>query len=306
MTFISYAQNFEDVMLWRALKEIKNGFYLDIGAAWPEVDSVTKAFYEKGWHGINVEPNPEFIRMLNDDRVRDVNLKCAVSDHCGELAMNFITKTGLSTLVDSIAKMHVEMGFKAEKQSVSVTTLIDLWEDHISSDQEVHFLKIDVEGAEGEVLRGNNWQKNRPWIVVVEATVPLLQEENYEEWEMILCENNYHSAYQDGLNRFYVAKEHAELIPFFRYPPNFFDSFKLASLHKAEEQINQMETSARKAEEQINQMETSARKTEEQEHRLQDELFSIHSSRSWRYTEPLRRMMSYLRCIRKFRCKYKR
>jgi hypothetical protein len=33
MTFISYAQNYEDVMLWRALKDVSNGFWIDDGAA---------------------------------------------------------------------------------------------------------------------------------------------------------------------------------------------------------------------------------------------------------------------------------
>ncbi len=56
--FTSYAQNFEDVMLWRALRHIDQGYYIDVGAWSPELDSVTKAFYEHGWHGINVEPNP--------------------------------------------------------------------------------------------------------------------------------------------------------------------------------------------------------------------------------------------------------
>ncbi|HZF37393.1 MAG TPA: FkbM family methyltransferase, partial [Blastocatellia bacterium] len=46
MSFISYAQNFEDVMLWRALKHIDRGFYIDVGANDPDLDSVTKAFYE--------------------------------------------------------------------------------------------------------------------------------------------------------------------------------------------------------------------------------------------------------------------
>jgi hypothetical protein len=40
----SYAQNFEDVMLWRALGHIENGFYIDIGAFDPSVDSVGKGF----------------------------------------------------------------------------------------------------------------------------------------------------------------------------------------------------------------------------------------------------------------------
>jgi hypothetical protein len=56
MSFISYAQNYEDVMLWRALKHVQHGFYIDVGANDPTDDSVTKAFYVRGWRGINVEP----------------------------------------------------------------------------------------------------------------------------------------------------------------------------------------------------------------------------------------------------------
>ena len=44
MTFISYAQNFEDVMLRRVLKHVENGFYIDVGAQDPSADSVTKLF----------------------------------------------------------------------------------------------------------------------------------------------------------------------------------------------------------------------------------------------------------------------
>ena len=57
MPINSYAQNFEDVMLFRALGHVKKGFYLDIGAGEPEIDSVTKLFYSLGWTGVNVEPN---------------------------------------------------------------------------------------------------------------------------------------------------------------------------------------------------------------------------------------------------------
>ena len=60
MTFISYAQNFEDVILRRALKDIEKGFYVDVGAHDPVIDSVTKAFYDLGWRGINIEPVKEW------------------------------------------------------------------------------------------------------------------------------------------------------------------------------------------------------------------------------------------------------
>ncbi len=65
MTFISYAQNFEDVMLWRALKHVERGFYIDVGAFSPDLDSVTRAFSERGWRGINIEPNPHYLAQLN-------------------------------------------------------------------------------------------------------------------------------------------------------------------------------------------------------------------------------------------------
>ena len=55
MTFVSYAQNFEDVMLWRALSDVKQGHYIDIGAQDPVINSVSLAFYEAGWRGIHVE-----------------------------------------------------------------------------------------------------------------------------------------------------------------------------------------------------------------------------------------------------------
>lgn len=48
MPFISYAQNFEDVMLRRALRSVERGFYIDVGAADPVEMSVTKTFYDAG------------------------------------------------------------------------------------------------------------------------------------------------------------------------------------------------------------------------------------------------------------------
>jgi hypothetical protein len=51
---VSYAQNFEDVMLWRAFKKVACGFYIDVDACDPTEHSVTKAFYARGWRGIKL------------------------------------------------------------------------------------------------------------------------------------------------------------------------------------------------------------------------------------------------------------
>ena len=227
MTITSYAQNFEDVMLFRALKGVKNGFYIDIGACAPDADSVTRLFYQKGWRGINIEPNPHYLDLLSEQRTDDTNLGLALSDKEGVLTFYVVGKTGLSSLDPEVAAAHASAGMPATEQSVHVSTLQNIWSEHVSPDQDVHFLKIDVEGEEAGVIRGANWTKHRPWIVVVEATAPTSQNPTHEEWEPILLSHGYHFAYWDGLNRFYVSDEHAELADAFLTPPNVFDDFVL-------------------------------------------------------------------------------
>ncbi|RLA51208.1 MAG: FkbM family methyltransferase, partial [Gammaproteobacteria bacterium] len=85
MTFISYAQNYEDVMLRRTLKDVDKGFYIDVGANDPVIDSVTKSFYDTGWHGINIEPVGEWYEKLQQDRPNDTNLQLAVGAHKDKL-----------------------------------------------------------------------------------------------------------------------------------------------------------------------------------------------------------------------------
>jgi len=58
--FVSYAQNGEDLLLWRMLHDVDLGTFIDVGAFEPETHSVTRAFYERGWSGINVEPVPKY------------------------------------------------------------------------------------------------------------------------------------------------------------------------------------------------------------------------------------------------------
>lgn len=69
---ISYAQNAEDVVLRRVFADVGEGFYVDVGACVPVDDSVTFHFYERGWSGVNVEPDPRFAAELSAERTRDV------------------------------------------------------------------------------------------------------------------------------------------------------------------------------------------------------------------------------------------
>jgi FkbM family methyltransferase len=222
---VSYAQNHEDVLLDRAFPRGKAGFYIDIGANEPVHNSVTKHFYDLGWRGINVEPATHPFALLAAERDRDVNLNVAVSDAEGEVTLYELPPalSGGTTLSQANAARHRESGHPAAERTVATLTLAQLCERH--ADAPIDFLSIDVEGHEREVLAGGDWKKWRPRIVVVEATEPTTTIPSHERWEDILLKAGYLFAAFDGLNRYYVRKEDADLAPVLAVPVNCTDDY---------------------------------------------------------------------------------
>lgn len=227
MTFTSYAQNLEDVVLWRALKHIDRGVYIDIGAQHPVVDSVSKGFYEQGWRGTHVEPVPAYAALLREDRPDEKVLQIALSDFSGVLDLHVFPDTGLSTSDSAnAAALNKTHGLSALVVPTPALPIHVAFAD--LKDRDVHWMKIDVEGEEARVLRGWDSQILRPWIIVIEATVPLSQELHYEEADALLVAAGYRFCYFDGLNRFYVAQERAALSKAFASPPNVFDETRFS------------------------------------------------------------------------------
>lgn len=290
MTFISYAQNYEDVMLNRALKDINKGVYIDVGANDPVADSVTKSFYDLGWRGINIEPIREYYERLASDRPEDVNLPIAISSEAGLLRMFDILDTGLSTFDEGIALTHAKNGHKLEEIYVPCLTLNSVLA--VFQRSEIHFLKVDVEGAEKEVLASVDLTRYRPWVILCEATRPCSQESNYKDWEPILLSCDYQFVYFDGLNRFYVANEHLELLDAFRSPPNVFDGFTPIAQVEADTRNKAAEARAQQAEMRVQQIEAktqaAVKAAEIRANEAESLLRATSLGRLWRSTHPLR------------------
>ncbi|MCR2831774.1 FkbM family methyltransferase [Acidithiobacillus ferrooxidans] len=323
----SYAQNFEDVILWRALKHISHGCYIDVGAQHPVVDSVSKAFYERGWRGINIEPVPAWAALLRQDRPDETVLEVAIGDHNGTLQFNIIPDTGLSTALDTYAQRHYsERGYAYETICVPCLTLDDALRELVSG-KEVHWLKIDVEGMERPVLSGWNPATIRPWVIVVEATIPNSQVPDFAEWETFIDAGGYSFVYFDGLNRFYLSGEHSELKAAFLSPPNVFDRAELSGLssaswcnrvnqmravaeeranlgqaqaQQAEERANLGQAQAQQAEERANLGQAQAQQAEERANLAQNDLLTLLNSRSWRITAPLREANATFRNVKSY------
>jgi FkbM family methyltransferase len=225
MSIVSYAQNFEDVMLWRALGHVKNGVYIDIGAQDPIVDSVSLAFHQRDWKGVHVEPVQHYAELLRQQRPGDVVIQAAVGNEEGEIPFFEVFNTGLSTLSASVAERHRKR-FEVKEISVACITLETVF--HTCNSVEIHWLKIDVEGSENQVLESWGAAPARPWVVVIESTLPSTQIQNHEIWEQKLLDYGYESVYFDGLNRYYISQYHFELKNAFLLPPNVFDGFTLS------------------------------------------------------------------------------
>lgn len=294
--FVSYAQNFEDVMLWRALKHIENGFYLDVGAQDPVIDSVSRGFYEKGWRGVHLEPTSEYAGKLRENRPDETVLQNAVGDANGSIRFFEFPETGLSTGDETVAAQHKARGYQCRETEVNLISLDTLFERF--KDQQIHWMKIDVEGMEGAVLA--SWAENptRPWIVVIESTEPLSPERAETTWQHNLTDRNYELCYFDGLNCYFVSKEHPELKGAFGIPPNVFDDFSLSGtatsrmsalmkslLAEKQNLLVAQETAAQQREAALLKDLGESRKQAEAFHH---QILSLHSSFSWRITAPYR------------------
>ena len=206
----SYTQksNREDVILNHVLHDVSNIFYIDVGSNDPVAYSVTKLFYDKGGSGINIDPQPVMIKISEHERPRDINL-------CVGVGRRFTKQTlyiqgdvlgGLSTL----DKNNV-IDDDYEEIEIDIWPLKAICDKYMPRDKEIHFLKIDVEGGEKDVILGADFNKYRPWIVLIESTVPATDIPVYEEWESNLINCGYKFVYSYGVNRYYVAKEKSEL-----------------------------------------------------------------------------------------------
>src|SRR5258705_5942001 len=155
---ISYAQNFEDVMLARLFEGQQVGFYVDVGASHPTELSVTRHFYDLGWRGINVEPLSSKWELLKRQRPRDVNLQVGVGNAPGMMTLYCVVDNdALSTFNTEQAKALAAAGHAIVRLPCEVDTLERILD--ASSPPEIDFLKIDTEGLEGEVLESLNLQR---------------------------------------------------------------------------------------------------------------------------------------------------
>lgn len=168
----SYSQEGEDIVLARLFGDrTEPGYFVDVGAHHPMRYSNTYLLYKRGWCGINIDATPGAMAPFNALRPRDINLECLVSADRATHTYYMFNEPALNTLSKALAdertRLHPQYKIIGTAPLVS-RPLSDLLDEHLPPGQTIDLLTVDVEGADLDVLRSNDWTRYHPSAVVAE------------------------------------------------------------------------------------------------------------------------------------------
>ncbi len=173
----SYSQDGEDMLLRPLIAELipdythYKGCYVDIGAYHPYCFSNTMHYYELGWQGINIEPNPDGIRLFEQYRERDINLNIGIGNQQETLELYCFADGTLNTFDKEVAGTRSAQGNRVVKTvAVEMYPLGRILDEHLPVNTAIDFMSFDVAGLDVRVLQSNNWKKYQPRFVLVEDT----------------------------------------------------------------------------------------------------------------------------------------
>ena len=182
----SYSWLNEDNVLDWLTHYKNNGIYIDIGANHPDRMNNTKLFYERGWRGINIEPDKAGYDLFCEKRPNDININRAI----GTGKFEYWFEDG--GLVNTFNKEWADHFGLKNKVELELKPLREVFEENKLS--KVDFISIDVEGFEEEVLRSNDWEKYRADVICLEGL-----KGGY------LKKFGYRTVFWDGFNSYYKS-----------------------------------------------------------------------------------------------------
>lgn len=172
---------------------VNKGFYIDIGAYHPIRYSNTFKFYLKGWHGINIDARPGSMKIFKKVRPKDINLEIAIGNRSECLKYYMFDEPALNGFSKEISEERDrDFHFNILKTvDINLERLEVILDNFLPENTEIHFLSIDVEGLDYEVLLSNNFNKYRPKMILVETSVISEGLAFDSEINLFLNENGY-------------------------------------------------------------------------------------------------------------------
>jgi FkbM family methyltransferase len=175
----------------------KPGFYVDVGANDPVLDSQSQHLEAIGWTGLLIEPDPDCCELLRQHRAGTVvQMACSSPANAGQqLLLNRACPH--STLEDKPIALGAVVRSTVAVQCETLDAILRSHNAPVGFD----LLSIDIEGHELVALSGFSFAVWQPRLVLIEDHVTHLKK------HQIMKKNNYQLLMRTGLNSWYVPMD---------------------------------------------------------------------------------------------------
>lgn len=175
----------------------RKGFYVDVGANDPVLDSQSQHLEALGWTGLLIEPDPDCCELLRKTRAGTVvEMACSSPQNAGKQLL--LNRAGPHSTLE---QRPIALGAVVRSTvSVQCDTLDSILRGHAAPKQ-FDLLSIDIEGHELVALSGFSFSVWRPQLVLMEDHVTHLQK------HQLMQRSGYQLLMRTGLNSWYVPEE---------------------------------------------------------------------------------------------------
>ena len=154
---------------------IREPTYMDIGAHHPVLNNNTFLFYERGMHGVLVEPNPALHDVLSAVRPRDKLLRAGIGPTKQAAADFYIIGGSPDGQLNTFSKDEATQLVTRSRGHYSIERVIrvpllninDVMKEEWNGAPNV--LSVDTEGFDLPILRSLDFKRYRPDVIVAET-----------------------------------------------------------------------------------------------------------------------------------------
>ncbi|SFU85962.1 methyltransferase, FkbM family [Polaromonas sp. YR568] len=170
------------------------GFYVDVGANDPVLDSQSQHLEVLGWTGLLVEPDPDCCELLRQNRKGVViEMACSSPENAGKYLQ--LNRAGPhSTLEDRPIALGAVVRSTVQVRCETLDTMLRTHGAPVGFD----LLSVDIEGHELVALSGFDFAYWQPRLVLIEDHV------THHQKHALMRRNGYQLILRTGLNSWYV------------------------------------------------------------------------------------------------------
>lgn len=172
-----------------------SGFFVDVGANHPVIDSQTWHLEQIGWKGLLIEPLNEYCSLLREQRTAlVVQSACSSPDNQG-VKLPMLVAGALSTLDNQTIARGININ-NSRKEFVECRTLDSILEE--TGVEKIDFLSVDIEGHELEMFKGFSLKKWKPSLILLEDHII-----NHDKYRFMI-RHGYKNIFRTGLNNWFI------------------------------------------------------------------------------------------------------